>query len=206
MITLPAMAAAPAYRHDFGWRAHSVFGALNLRPAVAQHSDAEARLLKRTAAGARMIVEIGVAEGGSAWDMRSTMDPDGTLVLIDPYPRRLGLNLSSITARRLVNKVDRGRAVWRHELSSEAVGDWSEPIDVLLIDGDHSYEATREDFESWSPFVTPDGTILFHDALLDAPWMTEEFGSARFVGELMASDSPWRLVDRADSMGAFRRA
>ena len=197
------MATAPAYREDYGWRAHSVFGALNLRPAVAQHSEAEAALLQRTAERARTIVEIGVAEGGSAWDMRTTMDPAGRLVLIDPYPRRLGLNLSSITARRLVDGVGRGRVEWRHELSSETVRDWDEPIDVLLIDGDHSYEATREDFESWSPFVT--GTILFHDALLSAPWMTEDFGSARFVSELMASDSPWHLVDRADSMGAFRR-
>jgi predicted O-methyltransferase YrrM len=200
------MARPPAYRKDFGWRAHSVFGALNLRPAVAQHSEAEAALLKRVATGARTIVEIGVAEGGSAWDMRTTMSPDGTLVLIDPYPRKLGINLSSITARRLVDGVGRGRVVWRHEVSSEAVRGWREEIDVLLIDGDHSYLATREDFESWSPFVREDGTILFHDALLDAPWMTEDFGSARFVGELMASDSPWRLVDRADSMGAFRRA
>jgi len=206
VTSLPAMARGPAYRRDFGWRAHSVFGALNLRPALAQHSEAEAQLLKSVASDARTIVEIGVAEGGSAWDMRTTMDPDGTLVLIDPYPRRLGVNLSSITARRLVEGVGRGRVAWRHELSSEAVRGWREPIDVLLIDGDHSYEATREDFESWSPFVRDGGTILFHDALLDAPWMTPEFGSARFVSELTASDSPWRLVDSADSMGAFRRA
>jgi predicted O-methyltransferase YrrM len=199
------MGTAPTYQADFGWRNHSLFGALGLRPAVAQHSPAESELLKRTAHGKRSIVEIGVAEGGSAWDMRSVMDPGGTIVLIDPYPRVLGLNLSSITARRLLNGVEQGSVTWLHELSSEAVRDWTGPIDVLLIDGDHSYEATRHDFESWSPFVVPDGTILFHDALLDAQWMSEEFGSARFVTELRSSDSPWRLVDSADSMGAFRR-
>ena len=200
------MSGGPAYRTDFGWRKHSLFGALRLRPAVAQHSPAEAELLKRTARGARTIVEIGVAEGGSAWDMRTVMDPGGTLVLIDPYPRVMGVNLSSITARRLLNGVDRGRTRWLHELSSDAVRDWQAQIDVLLIDGDHSYEATRDDFESWSPFVAPEGTILFHDALLDAPWMSEEFGSARFVAELQRDGSSWRLVDSADSMGAFRRA
>jgi predicted O-methyltransferase YrrM len=200
------MSRGPTYQTDFGWRNHSVFGALGLRPAVAQHSPAESELLKRTASGARSIVEIGVAEGGSAWDMRSVMDPDGTLVLIDPYPRVLGLNLSSITARRLVDGIDRGSTRWLHQFSSDAVRDWQGQIDVLLVDGDHSYEATREDFESWSPFVAPEGTILFHDALLEAPWMTEEFGSARFVKELLESGSEWRLVDKADSMGAFRRA
>jgi predicted O-methyltransferase YrrM len=177
-----------------------------LRPAVAQHSPAESELLKRTAAGVHSIVEIGVAEGGSAWDMRSVMDPDGTIVLIDPYPRVLGVNLSSVTARRLLNGEDRGRVIWLHQFSSDAVRDWEGQIDLLLIDGDHSYEATRDDFESWSPFVAPEGAILFHDALLGAPWMTDEFGSAQFVAELQRSDSPWRLVDSADSMGAFRRA
>jgi predicted O-methyltransferase YrrM len=200
------MSGGPAYQADFGWRNHSLFGALGLRPAVAQHSPAESELLKRTATGARSIVEIGVAEGGSAWDMRSVMDPEGTIVLIDPYPRVLGLNLSSITARRLVDGLDRGSTRWLHQLSSDAVRDWQGQIDVLFIDGDHSYEATRDDFESWSPHVAPQGTILFHDALLDAPWMTDEFGSAQFVAELQRSDSPWRLADSADSLGAFRRA
>jgi predicted O-methyltransferase YrrM len=203
---LPPVARGPAYQADFGWRNHSLFGALGLRPAVAQHTPAESALLKRAAEGARSIVEIGVAEGGSAWDMRSVMDPGGKLVLIDPYPRVLGVNLTSITARRLMNGLDRGELVWLHEFSNDAVRGWQGEIDLLLIDGDHSYEATRDDFDNWSPHVADGGTILFHDALLDPPWMTLEFGSARFVKDLMESDSPWKLADRADSMGAFRRA
>jgi predicted O-methyltransferase YrrM len=206
VTTLGAMPAPPAYRKDFGWRAHSVFGALNLRPAVAQHSEAEAALLKRVATGARTIVEIGVAEGGSAWDMRSTMDADGTLVLIDPYPRVMGLNLTSVTARRLVGGVERGRVEWLTAFSRDAVRGWERPIDVLLIDGDHSYDATRQDIEGWSPHVREDGAILFHDALLDADWMSMEFGSAQFVAELRDSDSAWRLAEGADSLAVFRRA
>jgi predicted O-methyltransferase YrrM len=198
------VARAPAYQTDFAWRNHSVFGALGLRPAVAQHTPAESALLKRSAEGRRSIVEIGVAEGGSAWDMRSTMDPAGRLVLIDPYPRVLGMNMSMITARRVVEGLDRGEVVWIRDFSNNAVRDWQGDIDLLLIDGDHSYEGTRDDFTNWSPFVSQEGIVLFHDALLDAPWMSPEFGSARFVAELMQSGD-WQLVDKADSMGAFRR-
>jgi predicted O-methyltransferase YrrM len=199
------MSRPPAYRQDFGWRSHSVFGALSLRPAVAQHSTAERDLMRKVATGARAIVEIGVAEGGSAFDMREVMDPRGVLTLIDPYPRVAGVNLSSFTARRLVHGVDRGRVSWMHELSHDAVQRWSGEIDVLLIDGDHSYDATRQDFEDWSPFVVAGGTILFHDAVMDAPWMTEDFGSARFVAELREAGGPWRLAESADSLAAFRR-
>lgn len=199
------MSAPLLYQPELGWRASTIAGALRLRPAVAQHSVAEGRLLEKVIAGARTIVEIGVAEGGSAWHARRVMDPDGTLVLIDPYPRRFGLNLSSIIARRLVNRVPRGAVWWRHERSDEAIRTWDWPIDFLFIDGDHAYEAVRDDFQQWSRHVTPDGTVAFHDALLGPSWMTPDFGSARFVQELIDSGDGWSLVDRADSLAVFRR-
>lgn len=194
------------HRADLGWRASTVAGALRLRPALAQHSQAEGALIERHAHGARTIVEIGVAEGGSAWHARRVMNPAGTLVLIDTYPRRFGLNLSSIIARRLVGREQRGTVVWRHERSDEAIRDWSGEIDFLFIDGDHAYEAVRRDWEDWSPHVAPAGAVAFHDALTGAPWMNDEYGSARFVRELRERGDGWRMVDSADSLAVFRRA
>jgi hypothetical protein len=55
-----------------------------------------------------------------------------------------------------------------------------ESIDLLHIDGYHTYEAVRGDFEKWYPKVKPGGIVLFHDVfarLLD-------FGAWRFWGEL----------------------
>ncbi len=38
-----------------------------------------------------------------------------------------------------------------------------DPIRMLLIDADHSYEGVRGDFESWLPHVAPGGVVVFHD-------------------------------------------
>lgn len=133
------------------------------------------------------------------------MDPTGEMHLIDTYPRVLGMNMSSIIARRLVGSVDRGRVKWIHARSDAVSPTWTETIDLLFIDGDHAYEAVKRDWEEWSPHVSPAGRIAFHDALLQAPWMDESFGSARFVAELNSDDGPWGIVDSADSLAVFGR-
>jgi cephalosporin hydroxylase len=38
-----------------------------------------------------------------------------------------------------------------------------EPLDFLFIDGDHSYDGVKRDFEMYSPLVRPGGIIAFHD-------------------------------------------
>ena len=48
--------------------------------------------------------------------------------------------------------------------------------------------------------------MLFHDALVEAPWMDPGFGSAQFVAELRERGDEWRMVDSADSLAAFKRA
>ena len=46
---------------------------------------------------------------------------------------------------------------------TEAVKTWTEPIQILHIDGDHSYEGCKRDFDNWSPLVVFGGIILMHD-------------------------------------------
>ena len=36
-------------------------------------------------------------------------------------------------------------------------------LDLLFIDGDHTYDGVRRDYEMYSPLVKPGGVIVFHD-------------------------------------------
>jgi len=55
----------------------------------------------------------------------------------------------------------------------------SESIDLLHIDGFHSYEAASGDFTSWLPKLAENGVVLFHDIADDCG-----YGSARYWQEL----------------------
>lgn len=47
--------------------------------------------------------------------------------------------------------------------SDEYAKTWKPPINLLMIDGDHSAEQVAADFYHFRPFVTTPGYIAFHD-------------------------------------------
>ena len=63
-------------------------------------------------------------------------------------------------------------------------------VDLLHIDGEHTYEAVRHDFEAWLPKVRPGGMILFHDTdVLDRP----EFGVWKLWEEIAPGHATLRF-------------
>ncbi len=75
----------------------------------------------------------------------------------------------------------RGISYLLRMLFNEAVGHFEdESIDLLHIDGLHTYEAVQEDFNTWYSKVTPGGIILFHD--IEA--RQTDFGVWKFWSEL----------------------
>jgi predicted O-methyltransferase YrrM len=141
-------------------------------PPRTLHLPAEAELLVRLAAGARRAVEIGVYEGASAAQLARALPPGAELHLIDPFGPQLtallpGQRGTPWASRMVVARATRGRdvrAVWHRDYSQRVGAHWTLPIDLLFIDGDHTEEGVRSDWDLFSGHVRPGGHVVFHDA------------------------------------------
>lgn len=72
-----------------------------------------------------------------------------------------------------------------------------EPFDLVLIDGDHSYEGVRGDYRRVRPLVRRGGIICFHD---DSPHFP---GVQRFIQEV-AAEPGLELAGSCQTARAFR--
>ena len=107
-----------------------------------------------------VIVEIGIKEGGNL-KILSTLPPKGGLVIgIDPR-KEIPWVSDSETACVVEHVCGDSHAIQTIRTVKDLLGD--RLIDVLFIDGDHSYEGMLKDFYDYSPLVREGGVVAVHD-------------------------------------------
>lgn len=193
--------------------------ALGLIPPRTMHSPAEADVLAGLARSAARTVEIGVYEGSSAIVLCRAMKPGSELYLIDPYVDESGWALPAdwstvpAAARLAVWRVARrnGPKTHWHIARSQDIGrTWTGgEVDFVFIDGDHSPEGCREDWDVWHPHVRPGGAVAFHDARFEQPGGTGSPGPTGVVDSLFRGSKPaagWSLAHEVDALVVVRRA
>lgn len=198
-------------RDDPRLRALAVGG--GLIPPRTMHSAGEAALLQRLAGDQRCVVEIGVFEGSSARVLRAALAPEATLHLVDPFTAspdalRPGARGSAWATRRAVARAPGDCALRWHLATSERVArEWSDPLDLVFIDGDHSEVGCRLDWELWHPLVVPGGVVVFHDARDGRPGGHGLPGPTAVVDSLFRPHPPsgWSIEAEVDSAVAARR-
>ena len=155
---------------------------------ISQELD-EARLLFRLVRGRRdaTVVEIGRFKGGTTFLLAAAAG-DGTRVhSYDVHVPDDAPYTGSDLDRELAEALERFGLRTRVTLvvaDSRVAEPPSAPVDLILIDGDHSYAAVRGDWEHWQPHLAEGADVLFHDAVDYGGFGTFVPDVGRFVAEL----------------------
>jgi predicted O-methyltransferase YrrM len=188
---------------------HLVRWAGGFAPAQTQTSEAERQCLVNHAAGRRRLAEIGVFEGVTTCLLRRAMASDGVLFAIDPYPvGRIGFSAQWAIAHREVERVGNGRVHWLRTTGAEAARDpavTAAPIDLLFIDGDHSYDGLRADWEGWSTLIARGGAVALHDSRPAPTRPIQDAGSVRYTTAVVVQDVRFEVVSEVESLTVLRR-
>ena len=177
--------------------------------------ESEVPWLYDKAGGAEgMIVEIGAAYGGSSALWLLGKRPGVRVVSVDAFVEDPSTHFRASAAecltavRRAVGEILYLDWWLRAIRSEEAVQLWTTPIGLLYLDGDHSYEGVKKDFELWTPYLLPGASIILHDSrrLPDANprvfargWQ----GPTQLVSELVSGEQ-YEIVDECFSMTELR--
>lgn len=118
--------------------------------------------------GTKTVLEIGSSHGGCITFYDRMVGPGGLVIgmeAVEEYGfsvQKLGDPVSVAEQVLLIANSHYPESVTKVK---EALG--GRPLDFLFIDGDHSYEGAKQDYEMFGPLVRSGGIIGFHDVAID---------------------------------------
>jgi predicted O-methyltransferase YrrM len=189
---------------------HFLLWFAGVRAAETQTTDRERAALAARASGRARVVEIGVWHGVTTSVLRRVMAPGGVLWAVDPFPPgRLGFSLQRPIARSEVDRVRNAAVRWVRTTGEAAARLYREemgpPVELVFIDGDHSYDGLSRDWHAWSPLVAPGGVVCLHDSRSTPDRPIESAGSVIATSEVVLKDAAFELVEEVDSLTIVKR-
>jgi predicted O-methyltransferase YrrM len=139
----------------------------------------------------RTVLEIGIGAGGTLFFWSRVAAEDALLVSVDInspgiFGRGAPFSLVAGAIPLERQRLELLLGVDSHDPQTVAAVESvlaDRPLDFLFIDGDHSYEGVKSDFELYAPLVRPGGVVALHDV---APRLDAGTGVPRFWKELKA--------------------
>ncbi len=156
----------------------------------------------------KIIVEIGTENGGSLFSLCKLAPEDAIIISIDLPEGEFGGGYEEwrTPLYKLFKQEKQQLFLLREDSHSKKTiakikGILNDrQIDFLFIDGDHSYEGVKKDFEMYSPLVQKGGVVAFHDI---APNGLEKFtgGVPKFWKEAKTSYAHKEFIQDTNQIG-----
>lgn len=136
----------------------------------------------------KLLVELGTHKGLSYFTFCQSMkenEIDGLCYAVDTFEGDSHTDKYDESVFNMVNNHNRqnyhGFSYLMRMLFNDALRHFNDDsIDLLHVDGFHTYEAVSEDFSNWYPKVKPGGIMLFHDVKA----RLQDFGVWNFWDEI----------------------
>jgi predicted O-methyltransferase YrrM len=145
---------------------HERFLAIQESPFVTQQIETEFTNVmgKVEKMKPRCFLEIGAFKGGTLSLFAQVASPDCRFLSVDiayRLPEQLALKKLALKNQK-INCISGDSS---SQQTIQKVKQWlgNDQLDVLFIDGDHSFNGVKADFENYSPLVRAGGLIIFHD-------------------------------------------
>lgn len=113
----------------------------------------------------RAVLEIGTNRGGTLYLFARHAHASAKLVSVDIKLQNAEIIRSFARCDQQIELIQ-GDSTGPETVRRIAAA-FPDGVDVLLLDGDHSYEGIRQDYENYAPLVKPGGLIAFHDIVED---------------------------------------
>jgi len=156
---------------------------------------------------ARNVVEIGTARGGTLFLFLRSLSADARVVSVDlpggafggGYPHWKALLFHALARGGQSLKLLRGdsHAETTRDAISTALGG---AADFILIDGDHSYEGAKRDFELYRPLLAKQGFLAFHDIV---PGLPDKVGGVPRLWSELKAQYPHRELVKDWGQGGY---
>jgi hypothetical protein len=176
---------------------------LSLDKATTQTSIAERTAMIPYLASSKIIVEIGIFEGFNTREFALFSPQNAQIFAIDPFFKGFfGFNYGKIIALKEWKKKGINHKIKVIEgFSWDVIHNIPQGVDFIFIDGDHSFEGVRKDFELYSQLLSENGIIALHDArLFSEGWTRPDWGPVRLVEEIIKPSRGWKIVEEVDSL------
>jgi predicted O-methyltransferase YrrM len=181
-------------------------GNVSIAPAQIR-SEIESLLQILEADPPRRILEIGTARGGTLFLLSRVARSDAVLASIDlpggdfggRYRRESILLLKTLPREGQTLRLILADSHLQSTVAAVRRAFDGQPLDFLLIDGDHRYGGVRADLAMYGPLVRPGGRIAFHDIVPGPP--DRVGGVPRFWQEIRNQHASLEFVHNWDQQG-----